>query len=84
MVNASAESEMMSRGELMLSMAGCMVSICLIPFSFILLMMGRKKNNSQSVMYTNNSDINSYQNIVSNNNIKGKYLNTNFINNLKI
>ena len=66
---ASAENEMMSRGEIMLSMAGCMVSICLIPFSIILLMMSRKKNNSQSVMYTNNSDINSYQNVISNNNM---------------
>ena len=63
----SAESEMMSRGELMLSMGGCMLSICLIPFASILLFMGRKKKNNQNVMFTNNPNINTQQNIGLNN-----------------
>ncbi len=50
---ANAETEMMKDSKLMLSMAGCMLSICLIPFALILFLMGRKKKNVQSVMYTN-------------------------------
>ena len=66
---ASAENQMMENSGLMFSMAGCMISVCLIPFALILFMMGRKKKNTQGVMLANNAVGGLNQNLMSSNNI---------------